>query len=311
MATLQQILSPVWSYGLSGGGAVAEGLAAIRQCIDIIIRTTPGTDPMRPEFGSNVYKYQDYPADVAIPNIKKAILEAIALWERRVVVTSITHTLDVSRLYLNVTYKLTDDVLTDIISIIVSNGGISTGITPKRLILQGYFPPNPNQYQYTISCILDGAGILPVAPANGFPSVADLFQWVRTNWLNYGQWYLNTDSIVGYINPQYSTGSLTISLINLIRFTGGIPGLGIGNIYTVSITVDGTIYSSSNPLYTSDDIRQWAQENVGGLGEWQLLSESGAFNDDFNDDFNTYSQLLVIYTGQAESVIIDITTQPE
>lgn len=311
MATLQQISSPVWSYGLSGGGAVAEGLAAIRQCIDIIIRTTPGTDPLRPEFGSDVYKYQDYAADKAIPNIKKAILEAISIWEKRVVVTSITHTLEVSHLFLNVTYKLSDDTLTDIISIIVGNGGVLTGATPKRLILQGYFPPNPNSYQYTISCILDGAEILPGAPLNGLPSTADLFQWVRNNWLNYGQWYLNSESIIGYMNPMYKTGSLTISLINLIRFAGSIPGLGIGNTYAVSITVDGTTYSSNNTMHTSDEVRQWAQDNVGSLGEWQLLSNPGDFNDDFNDDFNTYSQLLVIYTGLADNVIIDITTQPE
>jgi phage baseplate assembly protein W len=311
MATLAQISSPVWSYGLSGGGAIAEGLSAIRQCIDIIIRTTPGTDPLRPEFGSNVYKYQDHPADVAIPNIKKAILEAIAIWEKRVIITSITHILDISRLYLNVNYRLTDDTLTDIISIAVGNGGISTDITPKRLILQGYFPSNLNGYQYTISCVLNGSEILPLPPVMGFYSTAELFDWVKINLSNYGQWYLNAESIVGYMNPEFTSGTLTIGLTNYIRFAGGIPGLPIGSTYTITITVDNIVYTSSESMYTIDSLFQWVQGTLGEIGTWSILTNPGSFDLDFSEEFEVYKQLLTVYTNQSENITISIDTQPE
>ncbi|MBV7529043.1 GPW/gp25 family protein [Chitinophaga sp. sic0106] len=311
MATLSQIKSPVWSYSIYGGGAVAEGLAAIRQCIDIIIRTTKGTDPLRPEFGSDVYKYHDAPANIAIPNIKRAILNAIATWETRVVITYIRHILDVSHLTFEIGYRLVDDTLNDAITISLGNGGIVTGVTKNRLILQGYIPPNPSNFQYQIQCILNSTAILPSPPVDGFVDVYEMYTWVKENWANYGQWYLTADSIVGYINPDYTTGSLSISLLTKSRFVAGIPGLPIGYKYAVNITVDGTLYSSSVDLFTPDQVRQWAQENIGFLGFWQVVTNPGSFNDDFSEDFELYLQLLVIYTSQAESVLIDISTIPQ
>ncbi|WP_188134064.1 GPW/gp25 family protein [Chitinophaga sp. CF418] len=311
MATLAQIKSPVWSYAISGGGAIAEGLAAIRQCIDIIIRTTPGTDPLRPSFGSDVWQWVDQPADIGIPNIKKAILDAVAIWEPRVTITSIAHRLEVSHLYLDVTYRLTDGTMSDLLSIIINNGGVSSNVLPRRLVLQGLFPPNPNSYQYTIECSLDGAAILPLPPDNGFATPDDMLQWVRSNWINYGQWYLTADSIVGYIISDYLTGTLAVGLLAVLRFSGGIPGLPIGRTYRVEITVDGVIYSSSESLYSADQVRQWAQDNIGDLGTWEVVTTPGSFNDDFNDDFDTYRQVLVIYTDQAEEVNIQITTEAE
>lgn len=311
VATLAQIKSPVWTYSISGGGAIAEGLAAIRQCIDIIIRTTPGTDPLRPLFGCDVWQWVDQPPSIGIPNIKKAILDAIAIWEPRVTITTITHKLDVSHLYLDITYRLTDGTVSDLLSVIIGNGGISSIVSPRKLVLQGLFPANPNNYQYAITCSLDGAAILPLPPGNGFATPDDMLQWVRSNWINYGQWYLTADSIVGYIVPDYSTGILTVSLLAVLLFSGGIPGRAIGRIYHVDITVDGVTYSSSEGLYTADQIRQWAQDNINWLGTWEVLTIPGSFNDDFNDDFDIYRQQLMIYTNQAVDVDIQITTEAE
>jgi len=312
LAKLADIKSPVWSYSISGGGAIAEGLAAIRQCIDIIIRTTPGTNPLRPEFGSNVYKYQDHPLDVAIPNVKKAIREAVALWEPRVVITSISHRIgnpgDQSHVYFDIGYKLTDQALNDLITVAIGNGGITTGVNPRALVLQGFFPPNPSGYQYEVQCILNGAEILPAPPVNGFADRNSLYQWVKQNWLNYGQWYMNAESVIGYMKPNYTTGSLSITLIEKNKFYGAIPGLLIGAHYSVAITVDGQEYQSSTALLSPDQVRQWAQDTLPELGTWTLEAADGSFNDDYNDDFATFTGLLVIYTDQAESVLIEITT---
>lgn len=310
MATLAQIKSPVWTYGIAGGGAIVEGLAAIRQCIDIIIRTTLGSDPMRPLFGSDVYKYVDYPVDDAVPNIKAAIIDAISTWENRVTITKVTHYIDLSTLYLEVTYTLTDSTLSDLITVSISNGGVSTGVTPKRLILQGLFPPNPGSYMYVVTCLLNGEQILPVAPDNGFASVNDLFVWIKSNWLNYGQWYVNNDGIVGYMNSEYTSGSLTISLVSLIQIVAGIPALLIGNSYSISVSDNGVL-SGTGGLFTTADILQWAQDNLNHLGTWRLLNNPGSFSDDFNDDFDVFNQSLALFTDEENTVIININTQAE
>jgi hypothetical protein len=195
--------------------------------------------------------------------------------------------------------------------LIVGGGSIITGVSKKRLILQGLFPPNPSGFQYLIAGSLDGASIVPLAPENGFTDPYELYLWVKTNWLNYGQWYLTAEALVGYINPQYGTGNLSISILTKNRFQGGIPRLQIGYKYAVSITVDGTEYTNEIDLFTPDQCRQWAQDNLGYLGLWQIVTNPGSFNDDFSEDFEIFLQLLVIYTAQATSVIISITSIPQ
>ncbi len=310
MPTLSQIKSPVWSYSIAGSGTIAEGIAAIRQCIDIIIRTTKGTDPLRPLFGSDVYKYQDAPVNVAIPNIKKAILEAIEIWETRVTISKIIHRVDLGHVFFDIHYKLKDQNLTDALTVDLGNGSFTTDITKKPLILIGYLPPNPSNFQLQVSLILDDKIILPLPPEQGFADAFEMYQWIKTNWINYGTWYLNNDSIVGYIKPQYLTGSLTISILTKNRFQGGIPALPISYSYHVAITVDGVLYESTDNLFTPGQVRGWAEENLGSLGFWQIVTNPGAFNDDFNDDFEIFLQLLVIWTSQATTVVIEITTEP-
>jgi phage baseplate assembly protein W len=313
MPTLSQIKSPVWTYSIVGSGTIAEGIAAIRQCIDIIIRTTKGTDPLRPLFGSDVYKYQDAPVNIAIPNIKKAILEAIEIWETRVSISRIVHRVDktnTGHLYFDIHYKLKDQNLTDALTVDIGNGSFTTEVTKNPLILIGYFPPNPSNFQLQVSLVLDDEIMLPLPPVDGFADGFEMYQWIKENWLNYGTWYLNADSIVGYMKPVYETGSLTITVLTKNRFQGGIPSLPISYSYHVAITVDGTLYESTENLFTPGQVRQWAEDNLGYLGFWQVVTNPGAFNDDYSDDFEIFLQLLVIYTSQATLVVIEVTTVP-
>lgn len=309
LATLNQIKSPVWSYSITGGGAIAEGLAAIRQSIDIIIRTTKGTDPLRPEFGSDVYKYHDHPTSKAIPLVKMAILNAIRTWEPRVIITSIKHRQETAHVFFHIGYKLTDGSLIDALTVDIGNGGITTDAVPKRLILQGLFPPNPLLYQYQISGSLNDQSMLPAPPISGFPDRNALFNWVAENWLNYGQWYLTGDAVVGYINPEFTKGSLTIALIALKMFSGGIPALPIGYKYVVSITQEGVNHTSTSELYTPEDVRQWAQDHITDLGDWQTATNPGSFSEDWNEDWEIYTSVLLIYTALAHNLTIAVTTE--
>ena len=314
MAGIADIKSPVWTLSKNGGGAIAEGLSALRQCIDIIIRTTKNTDPLRPSFGSDVYKYSDYPVNVAIPNIKKAIKDALEIWEPRVKVTRIPHDVKKEQLLFYLYYSLADGTATDSILVTVGSGGVQTGVSPAQLILQGYFPPNPSTYQYFISLVLDGEEKLPEAPDSGFGSVYEMFDWVQANWLNYGRWYLTADGIIGYMNADYKTGSLTISLVQVKMFQGGIPPLPIGFKYALSITVDGLEITNDNTsLFTSSQILDFVQSDayLGSLGTWKTSINPDSFSDDFNDDFSVYQEILQLFTNEADTVIIDIQTLPQ
>jgi len=313
MAILQDIQSPVWTLSTNGGGSIAEGMQAIRQCVDIIVRTTKGTDPLRPEFGSDIAKFQDYPLNVAIPNMKKAILDAISLWEPRVVFTSIGHTLsDNSNIQFILTYKLADSSLTDSVSFAVGNGGIITGAERQRLILRGFFPPNPASFQYQIACSLDGSDLLPSPPSNGFETIDDMYAWVQTNWLNAGQWYLNGNSIVGYMDPVYLKGEITVSILARKRFGGLLPALPVGYKYSLDIIIGVKEYTATD-FYTPQQVLSYVSNHpeMGKAGEWQIITNDGSFNEDFMEDFDLYTQYLQLLTETVNVATINISVIPQ
>ena len=50
-----------WQVSMEDPAKIVEGVDDIVQSINIILTTIPGSDPLRPEFGSNVYQYLDKP----------------------------------------------------------------------------------------------------------------------------------------------------------------------------------------------------------------------------------------------------------
>jgi phage baseplate assembly protein W len=306
VATLADILSPVWTLSIAGLGAIVEGLDAIKQNLSLIIRTTPGTDPLRPEFGCGLYRYVDQPLNAAIPNMKKALLDGISRWETRVTVTKITDSLgDSGQVIFNIGYSLADGVLSDSLTVSAGAGGVITGVSEQRLILRALLPTSGTGLQFQISGQINGANILPAPLDGGFSTIAALFSWVQTNWLNYGQWYLTADSIVGYLNVGYTSGSLSVSLLSVRQVIQNIPA---GTNYTVSVSVDGAIYSNTG-LQTVGDVLGYVQSDpvLGELGGWTVISVAGDFGGDFGDDFETFFQALQLITGLEDEIQITIT----
>lgn len=124
--TQADIQSADWSLALdlsttseafgSGIGNVVQGVADINQCIGIILFTPPGSDPFRPTFACDMWKWLDKPIDVARPNIVKEVVEAITKWEPRVRVLSVQMNL--------VAGTLSNMLLTLVWQLIVDTGGI-------------------------------------------------------------------------------------------------------------------------------------------------------------------------------------------
>lgn len=95
--TLADITSTDWSLSLdtpglpgSGIGKVVQGLADVDQCIQIILTTPQGSDPLRPTFATNLWQFIDYPINAAIPAIVGEVTRAISLWEPRIRVITVT-----------------------------------------------------------------------------------------------------------------------------------------------------------------------------------------------------------------------------
>lgn len=87
-------------------GEIVEGIDDINQCIYIILSTPKGSVPHNPEFGSDVYKYIDYPVDEAVPNIIKESIIAIRRWETRINLVKITANIEKENVGIKVEWKL-------------------------------------------------------------------------------------------------------------------------------------------------------------------------------------------------------------
>ncbi len=97
--TLDDIVSADWSLALdsstptqapgSGIGNVVQGVDDINQCLAIILATPPGSDPLRPTFACDLWRWIDAPLTVARPHLVREIVEAITRWEPRVRVLSV------------------------------------------------------------------------------------------------------------------------------------------------------------------------------------------------------------------------------
>ena len=71
--------------------------------------TKKGSVPHRPTFGSNLYKYIDYPTDEAIPNIIRETTDAIAEWETRITIKSVSSEVENSRIIVKIEWTLNDN----------------------------------------------------------------------------------------------------------------------------------------------------------------------------------------------------------
>lgn len=87
-----QFFSPALSTAITAGsgallgnnlGMVVTDNDDIEQCIYIILQTPLGSDPHRPNFGSNLDQYIDWPLSAARPRIARDVQSALDLWEPR------------------------------------------------------------------------------------------------------------------------------------------------------------------------------------------------------------------------------------
>ncbi|HUY28621.1 MAG TPA: GPW/gp25 family protein [Candidatus Binataceae bacterium] len=87
--TLADIRSADWSLKLGAIGQVVQGVADVDQCVAIILTTPTGSDPLRPTFGCDIWRYLDHPISEALPAIVRELTAALTLWEPRITLLSV------------------------------------------------------------------------------------------------------------------------------------------------------------------------------------------------------------------------------
>lgn len=99
-----------WQPALGTPGEVVEGLRDIDQAIRIILTTPKGSDAHRPEFGSDLHLYIDWPHNRVTPYLVRETVEAIRRWETRVSVVQAQVLIDAEHITLRVVWRVADGV---------------------------------------------------------------------------------------------------------------------------------------------------------------------------------------------------------
>jgi phage baseplate assembly protein W len=93
-----------WTWSLKTPGVMVQGVDEISQCVVIIVTTLKGSDPLRPEFGSDLPLYVDQPSN-NVAKMINSISEALAIWETRIDVTKISFKIDVGSVDFEISWQ--------------------------------------------------------------------------------------------------------------------------------------------------------------------------------------------------------------
>jgi phage baseplate assembly protein W len=96
---------------VTGSIALTEGPSRIEQSIRMILGTSPGERPMRPEFGCGVHDLVFAPTDARLAaRVEQEVRAALVRWEPRIVVGGVTVGLegDGSTLLASIDYVIRD-----------------------------------------------------------------------------------------------------------------------------------------------------------------------------------------------------------
>jgi phage baseplate assembly protein W len=103
-----------WAFPLrtdaAGSIALVSGEQELEESIRLILGTSLGERPMRPEFGCGIHEYVFAPADSTTAGLMAyEVRTALTRWEPRIEVTEVTVTIDdlqQERLYIDISYLI-------------------------------------------------------------------------------------------------------------------------------------------------------------------------------------------------------------
>ena len=110
----QELIGAGWAFPLrtdrTGSIALVRDQREIEESIHLILATSPGERPMRPEFGCSVHDYVFAPANAATAgDIAYAVRVALDRWEPRITLENVAvnfHGVDAGLLLIDVQYTI-------------------------------------------------------------------------------------------------------------------------------------------------------------------------------------------------------------
>ncbi|EUB82768.1 GPW/gp25 family protein [Pseudomonas sp. GM30] len=99
-----------WQPALGTSGEVVEGLRDIDQSIRIILTTPKGADAHRPDFGSDLHLYIDWPVNRVTPHLVRETVDALRRWETRISVVQVQVLIEGAQIRVQVQWRVADGV---------------------------------------------------------------------------------------------------------------------------------------------------------------------------------------------------------
>ncbi|MGU3349974.1 GPW/gp25 family protein [Pseudomonas monsensis] len=99
-----------WQPALGTSGEVVEGLRDIDQSIRIILTTPKGADAHRPDFGSDLHLYIDWPVNRVTPHLVRETVDALRRWETRISVVQVKVQIEGAQIRVRVQWRVADGV---------------------------------------------------------------------------------------------------------------------------------------------------------------------------------------------------------
>ncbi|MFJ5239547.1 GPW/gp25 family protein [Pseudomonas neuropathica] len=99
-----------WQPALGTSGEVVEGLRDIDQAIRIILTTPKGADAHRPDFGSDLHLYIDWPVNRVTPHLVRETVDALRRWETRISVLQVQVLIEGAQIRVRVQWRVANGV---------------------------------------------------------------------------------------------------------------------------------------------------------------------------------------------------------
>jgi len=139
-----------------------QGFEDIKQCWQNILFTIPGTIPLLPEFGCDLFRYIDKPITESFGKVRNIIIAALERWEPRAKIDKVTRIIDGSNLLVNIEGTQVNTGLPVSAQINITSSSETQLLTNENITpVPVNIVPGVDRYVSAITAAAQAAGTLP------------------------------------------------------------------------------------------------------------------------------------------------------
>lgn len=269
---LPNVTSGVWCMSLTQSGTILTGIDVWKQRVYIVLNTPLGSDPLRPLFGCDWFRYIDKSVLEAGPKIKKEIIDAITIWVPEVKLNKVSYTTSAGLLVFNI--QITIGGTTVSLPFQPGRGGFFGGIMGRKIINVA-LPYAALNVSLVLIIVAAGVTITPTMPSTGILTAA-----IDNGGSGYAvndTFTVDTGSILATCKVTGVSGGVVISFVVLTPGAGyTITGSLLPPLSTTATSGGGSglmVRVSSLTVSAWDNLIEmmiWLRNNLGQYGTWGL-----------------------------------------